>query len=176
MNYRKYLAAGAVFFLVSIPFVAAATEFGAGYGRQFLGNTALQQYEMFVREPLFSKTNLGGLFQVSSQVEVGLAIIHEQGVEYSEVGRFSCIPEVIFRPHNRIHSFVGLGGGFMGGDTEFTRHDLGGPFFLASKVGVRLLLGVEWGVEYVYYHQSNAGIYEHNASFNMQQLAVFCSF
>jgi hypothetical protein len=176
MNFRKHLAAGVVFFTVFAPFAAAATEFGTGYGRQFLGNTSLEQYEMVVREPLFSKTNLGGLLQVSSRVEFGMAVIREQGVEFSELGKFSCIPEVVFRPHNRVHSFVGLGAGFMGGEAEFTRHDLGGPFFLASKVGVRLLLGVEWGVEYVYYHQSNAGIYEHNASLNMQQLAVFCSF
>jgi len=64
----------------------------------------------------------------------------------------------------------------MAGETKFTKHDLGGPFFLASKLGLRLLIGKGWGLEYIYYHQSNAGIYEHNASLNMLQAAIFSTF
>ncbi len=69
---------------------------------------------------------------VSSDVEIGMAIIRDSGDDPSEVGRFSFMPQLGVRPYDR--------------------------------------------VEYVYYHQSNAGIYENNASLNMQQLALFSTF
>lgn len=177
MNTIKCLFISAVFFLIFLtPAASKATQAGGGYSRQFLGNSGLEQYEMFVREPLPYQTILGDDFPISTIIEIGMAIIRETHVEHSEVGRFSLMPELVLSPYGRIHCFAGLGAGFMGGETEFTKHDLGGPLFLASKLGMRFLLGEGWGVEYVYYHQSNAGIYEHNASLNMQQLAMFYTF
>ena len=64
----------------------------------------------------------------------------------------------------------------MTGDTEFTDQNLGGEFFWSSKLGLQLLLGSRFGIEYSYYHQSNAGIYEYNASLNMHQLALTLRF
>ncbi|MBU1567928.1 MAG: acyloxyacyl hydrolase [Proteobacteria bacterium] len=177
MNTVNALLISAVFFSIFVmPPASKATQAGGGYSRQLLGNTGLEQYEMFVREPLSYHTILGDAFQVSSVVEIGMAVIRETHVEHSEIGRFFIMPQLVLRPYNRIHYFFGLGAGFMGGEAEFTRHDLGGAFFLASKLGIRFLFGEGWGVECVYYHQSNAGIYNHNASLNMQQLAMFYTF
>jgi hypothetical protein len=75
-----------------------------------------------------------------------------------------------------VNFIIGLGTGFMVGETEFTDHNLGGAFLLNSKLGVQLLLGEHWGLEYVFYHQSNAGIYNYNASLNMHQLAFAYNF
>jgi len=166
-----------VFFLFLFqPPVAAATEAGGGCARQLWDNTDLLQYEMFVREPLPYKTIVADTLLVSSVVELGIGIIRESQVEHSEVGKVSLMPELVLRPYDRIHYLVGLGAGLMAGETKFTKHDLGGPFFLASKLGLRLLIGKGWGLEYIYYHQSNAGIYEHNASLNMLQAAIFSTF
>jgi Lipid A 3-O-deacylase (PagL) len=177
MNTIKSSLISAAFVLMLLtPATSKATQVGGGYSRQFQGTNNLEQYEMFVREPLSYQTTLGDSFQISTIVEIGMAIIRETHVEHSEIGRFSLMPQLVLSPHGRLNCFVGLGAGFMGGEADFDRHILGGPLFLASKVGVRLLLGEDWGLEYVYYHQSNAGIYEHNASLNMQQLAIFYAF
>ncbi|MFH0783150.1 MAG: acyloxyacyl hydrolase [Pseudomonadota bacterium] len=177
MNAVKCLLSFGVFSLLFlVPSVVKATQVGGGYNRQFLQNKDLQQYEMYVREPLPYKTLIGGDFLVSSGVEIGMGIVREAHVEHSEVGRFCFMPQLVLRQNDRMQYFVGLGAGFMGGTGEFTKHGLGGPFFLASKLGVRFPLGKDWGVESDYYHQSNAGIYDKNASLNMMQLAIYYSF
>ncbi len=166
-----------VFFLICLtPAASGATQAGGGYSRQFLGNSGLEQYEIFVREPLPYQMSLGDAMRISTIIEIGMAIIRETHVDHSEVGRFSLIPQLVLSFSDRIHCFAGLGAGFMGGEAEFDKHILGGPLFLASKVGLRFFLGQGWGLEYDYYHQSNAGIYEYNASLNMQQLAIFFTF
>jgi hypothetical protein len=177
MKTQNGLFFSVVFVLIFLaPPVSTATQTGGGYGRQVIGNTDVEQYEIFIREPLPYKTMLGDTWLVSSDVEIGMAMIRESGVDHSEIGRVSLMPQLVVSPYDRIQFVFGLGAGFMGGDTEFTKHDLGGPFFLASKLGLRFFFGEGWGVEYVYYHQSNAGIYENNASLNMQQLALFYTF
>jgi hypothetical protein len=171
-----------------------ATEVGGGYSRQLIGNTDIEQYEMVVRQPLPYKavlssssaetklmplryrTVFGGELRVSSVVEIAMAVIREADTAGPVVGKFAIMPQLVLRPYNRLHWFFGLGAGLMGGDTAFFEHDLGGNFFLASKIGTRLLLGENWGGELVYYHQSNGGIYDHNASLNMCQLALFYRF
>ena len=177
MNTVKGLLLFVVLGLIFLaPLVAGATQAGGSYSRQFLGNSDIEQYEIFAREPLPYKTILGENCLVSADVEIGMAIIRDSGIDHSEIGRFSLMPQLVVRPSDSVHFFIGLGTGLMGGETEFAKHDLGGPFFLASKLGLRFFLGESWGVEYAYYHQSNAGIYEHNASLNMQQLAMFYTF
>lgn len=177
INTVKCLFMFLVFSLLFLtPAASKAAQAGGGYSREFRGNSGLEQYEMFVREPLSYQTTLGDAFQISTIVEIGMAIIRETHVEHSEVGRFSLMPQLVLSSCGRIQYFVGLGAGFMGGEAEFNKHVLGGPLFLASKVGLRLLLGEGWGFEYVYYHQSNAGMYEYNASLNMQQMAMFYTF
>jgi hypothetical protein len=177
MNTLNGLLLSVVLLLIVLaPPVSTATQTGGGYGRQLLGNTDLEQYEIVVREPLPYKMILGDTCLVSSDVEIGMAIIRDSGDDPSEVGRFLFMPQLGVRPYDRVQFVIGLGTGFMGGETKFTKHDLGGPFFLASKLGLRFFFGEGWGVEYVYYHQSNAGIYENNASLNMQQLALFSTF
>jgi hypothetical protein len=174
--------------------VAMATEVGGGYSRQLLNNTDIEQYEMVVRQPLAFKAELGSSsaqtkrmpsrymaafgwdLRVSSVVEMAMAVIREADTAGPVVGKFAIMPQLVLRPYDRLNWFFGLGAGFMGGDTAFFEHDLGGNFFLASKIGTRLLLGENWGGELVYYHQSNGGIYEHNASLNMCQLAFFYRF
>lgn len=173
---QKALGISAFLYFSASPLDLQATEIGGGYGRQFLNNTDIEQYEMLVREPLDYKTVLGKRFLIASDVEIGMAVIREAGVLHSEIAKFSIIPQLVFQSSDRVHYFVGLGSGLMAGVPEFVRHDLGGPFFLASKVGLRVLFGKNWGLECAYYHQSNAGIYEHNASLNMLQLALYSRF
>ncbi|MDK9708146.1 MAG: acyloxyacyl hydrolase [Desulforhopalus sp.] len=192
-----HLAAGFFRVIVCLSFLtlapsAMALEMGGGYSRQLLNNTAIEQYEMVVRQPLAYKAELsgwsdqtkrmplrmvfGGELRISSVVEMAMAVIREADTAHPAVGKFTIMPQLVLRPHNRLHWFFGLGAGLMGGDTAFTEHDLGGNFFLASKIGTRLLLGDNWGSELVYYHQSNGGIYDHNASLNMCQFALFYRF
>lgn len=177
MNKIKCWSRFAVFFFMFLisPF-SKATQIGGGYNRQFLENTDIQQLEIYVREPLPYKTLLGGDFQVSSGLEIGVGMLWEAHADHSELARISFMPQLALRKNDSIEYFVGLGAGFMGGKGEFTKHGLGGPFFLASKLGLRISLGKDWGVETNYYHQSNGGIYEENASLNMMQLAFYSSF
>lgn len=156
--------------------ISMATQMGGGYGRQILGNTNLEQYEMFVREPLSYKTMIGDHYVITSDIEIGVATIREIDDADSGIGRFSVMPQLSLSPFDRMQCLVGLGTGFMVGDTEFTKHNLGGPLFLAAKLGLRFFFTEDWGLEYVYYHQSNAEIYHYNASLNMQHLAIFYTF
>lgn len=163
------------FFFLTVTPVAMATEVGGGYSRQLVNNTDIEQYEMAVRQPLAYRTVFGGELWVSSVVEIAMAVIREADTAGSVVGKFAIMPQLVLR-YDRLHWFFGLGAGLMGGDTAFFEHDLGGNFFLVSKVGTSLLLGENWGGELVYYHQSNAGIYDHNASLNMCQFALLYRF
>lgn len=170
------------FFLVLIitgassSFAGMASQAGVGYGMEFRHNKELEQYEVFWRQPLAYETSLGDTWHVATGIELGAALIRESGSDNSSTGRFSVMPQVILSPHDMVNFIVGFGAGFMAGETEFTDNDLGGAFLLNSKVGVQLLLGVHWGLEYVFYHQSNAGIYDNNIGLNMHQFAVSYNF
>ncbi len=151
-------------------------EIGGTYGREFLHNTDVEQYELFVRAPLpYQKQTDSGL-KIATAVEIGAATIRERSGDTDSAGRFSVMPQVSLSPHQNLNFFVGLGAGFMVGNTEFTDQNLGGEFLLASKLGLEILLGDHFKIGYSYYHQSNAGIYEYNSSLNMHQLALSCSF
>lgn len=149
------------------------SEIGGSIGLQLLGNTDLVQYEMEIRQPLPFSTTFGGRVKVASAIEMSLGLVRENGVVHSEIGRFAFIPELIAELHPRLEILAGIGAGFMGGNDEFTKHNLGGPIFFASKIGVRLPVTPSWGVALLYYHQSNGGLYEHNASLNMQMAGLY---
>lgn len=161
---------------VSSSFAEMSSQLGVGYGMQFRNNHDLEQYEVFWRQPLSYKTTLGDTWNVSTDIELAAALIRESNSDNDGTGRFSIMPQVILSPHDMVNFIIGLGTGFMVGETEFTDHNLGGAFLLNSKLGVQLLLGEHWGLEYVFYHQSNAGIYNYNASLNMHQLAFAYNF
>ena len=175
---RSYFLRAVVPFLYFLmaPVIVMATEVGGGYSRQLVENTGLEQYELFVREPLPYKTIVGDTLPVFSALEIAAGLIRDANDDHFGIGKFSVMPQVVLEPNDRIHYFFGLGAGLMAGDTKFSRHDLGGPFFLASKLGMRFFLGEGWGLEASYYHQSNAGIYDHNASLNMLQMAFVYDF
>ena len=157
-------------------FAEMSSQLGVGYGKQFRDNDDLEQYEVFWRQPLPYKTILGDSWNVLTDIEFSAALLRESGSGHTGTGRFSLMPQVVLSPHNMVNFIIGFGAGFMAGQTEFTDHDLGGPFLLSSKLGMQFLLGEHWGLEYVYYHQSNAGIYDHNASLNMHQLVFAYNF
>lgn len=159
--------------IVAITGMARSSEIGGSIGLQLLGNTDLVQYEMDIRQPLPHSTTLGGRVKVTSAVEVSLGLARENDVAHSGIGRFALIPELIAELHPRLEILGGIGAGFMGGDGEFTKHNLGGPFFFASKFGLRLPVTPSWGVTLLYYHQSNGGLYEHNSSLNMQMVGFY---
>lgn len=151
-------------------------QLGVGYGQELRGDLDLTQYEIFWRKPLSYQTTLGDNWNVSTTIELGLGLIWESGSDNDGTARFSVMPQLILSPHDRVIFIIGIGAGFMAGETDFKDHNLGGSFLLNSKVGVQVLLGEHWGLEYVFYHQSNAGIYDYNASLNMHQLAFAYNF
>lgn len=173
---RILLIPGTVLCCSSLAMPAMSMEIGGTYAREFLHNTDVEQYELFVRAPLPYQRQTDSGFKISSAVEIGAATIREKNSDTDSAGRFSVMPQVSLSPHQNINFFVGLGAGFMVGNTEFTDQNLGGEFLLASKLGLEFLLGEHFKIGYSYYHQSNAGIYEYNSSLNMHQLALSCSF
>jgi len=178
MNTSKILPLAFLLLLISAAssFAEMSTQLGVGYGTQFRNNEDLEQYEVFWRQPLPYKTSLGDTWNVTTDLELSAALLRESGSGHTGTGRFSLMPQVILSPHEMVNFIIGFGPGFMVGQTEFDDHDLGGAFLLSSKLGVQFVLGEHWGLEYVYYHQSNAGIYDHNASLNMHQLAFAYNF
>jgi hypothetical protein len=166
-----------ILFLYTItPFPAASAELGIGYGKEFRNNNNLEQYEVYVREPLPFKMDFDSNFKIMSAVEVGLAMIREAKSTNGEAARISVMPEVILSPNRHVNFIFGLGTGFMLGNTEFTNHDLGGPILFDSKIGLQFMFGMHWNVGYFYFHQSNAGIYDCNSGLNMHQLALSFTF
>lgn len=157
-------------------FAEMSGQLGVGYGREFRENTDLAQYEIFYRHALPYKTTLADYWQVSTDLEFGGALIREAGFDNIGTGRFSIMPQVVVSPHKMVNFIFGLGAGFMAGRTDYSDNQLGGHFLLNSKVGVQIVLGEHWGLEYDFYHQSNAGIYDHNDGLNMNQVALSYSF
>lgn len=160
----------------SSSFAGMSTQLGVGYGIEFRENKDLAQYEVFWRQPLPYKTILGDNWNVSTSIELGTALLRESGSDNSGTARFSLMPQVIISPHDMVNFIFGLGAGFMAGETDFTDQNLGGTFLLNSKVGAQLLLGEHWGLEYIFYHQSNAKIYDHNGGLNMHHFAFVYNF
>jgi hypothetical protein len=161
---------------VAIPSLALATEIGFAYGREFRDNMDLAQHELFIRESLPLQWEFAYDFKILTRLELGMAMIKEAHSENDEPFRVSIMPQVILNPMKNVHLFFGVGPGFMIGNTKFTNHDLGGSFLLASKIGFQFILGPQWSVGYYFFHQSNGGVYENNASLNMHQLGLSYSF
>jgi hypothetical protein len=157
-------------------FAEMSSQVGVGYGKELQANENLAQYEVFWRQPLPYKTTLGDSWSLATDMEMAAALLREEGSDNDEAGRFSVMPRVIFSPHAMINFIVGLGAGFMVGETEFTDQNLGGSFLFNAKVGAQLVLGEHWGLEYVFYHQSNADIYDHNIGLNMHHFALLYIF
>lgn len=153
--------------------VSAATgQLGIGYGKQFLDNEDIFQVELFYRMPLSYKKDLGDIWKLSTALEFGGAVIDDSESETSSTGRLSLMPQMVLSPNDTVHFIFGIGTGFMMGETEFEDHNLGGPFFLSAKLGLLFVIGQHFGIEYNYYHQSNAGIYDYNGSLNMHHVGL----
>ncbi len=178
MNTSKILSISLLLIFLggSSSFAEMSTQLGFGYGKDYRDDVDLAQYEVFWRQPLSYTTTLGENWNVSTGVEFGTALIRESGSDNVGTARFSVMPQVMLSPNDMVNFIVGIGPGLMIGETEFTDHDLGGFFLLNSKIGIQFLLGEHWGVECVFYHQSNAGIYDHNASLNMPQISLSYNF
>jgi len=155
---------------------AMAREFGASYGREFKENNDVEQYELFYREPLPFQREFDSGFRISSDVEIAAALIREADSDNDEGGRFSIMPQLILSPQPHINLVLGIGAGFMVGNTNFADQDLGGELLLNAKVGLQFLLGQHWSLGYFYYHQSNAGIYDENQGLNMNNVLLSYSF
>ena len=150
---------------------AASGQLGVGYGKA-LGNAEISQFELFYRLPLSYQKDLGDVWKLSTALEFGGAVIDDSESETSSTGRLSLMPQMVLSPNDTVHFVFGVGTGFMMGETDFEDHNLGGPFFFSGKFGLLLVMGQHFGIEYNYYHQSNAGIYDFNASLNMHHVAL----
>ena len=178
MNLNKTVRIGWLLYLLTGASVASASsgQLGVGYGQELRGNTDISQVELFYRMSLFYQKDLGDVWKLSTALEFAGAVIDDSESETSSTGRLSLMPQMILSPNDMAHFIVGFGSGFMMGETDFEDHNLGGPFFLSSKVGFLLVFGEHFGLVYNYYHQSNAGIYDYNASLNMHHVAVLYKF
>lgn len=155
----------------TVNIASAKLQLGAGYGREFRGNTELEQFEAFLRLPVPYSTQWGE-WDVDTGLELAGAAIHERGADNDDTGRFSLMPYMTLSPNKVIRLMAGIGAGFMAGETDFTDHNLGGSFCFVSKFGVQLVISDLVGLEYTFFHQSNGGIYDYNASLNMNQIAL----
>jgi hypothetical protein len=165
-----------VFLCAPLAFSRMPTQLGFGYGQDIRGDKNIDQYEVSWREPLTYTETLFEDWKVTAILEFSWALIKEEDSNSSGTARLSLMPQLVLSPHDMINFIAGFGAGFMAGTTEFTSHNLGGPFLFASKLGAQLVLGEHWGLESVYYHQSNAGLYEYNASLNIILLACTYKF
>lgn len=174
MNIIKTVVIGCFLYLLTgVSTVSAASgQLGVGYGEEFRGNEDLSQIELYYRMPLSYQKDLGDVWKLSTALEFGGAVIDDSDSDTSATGRVSLMPQMRLSPSDSVHFLVGIGPGVMMGETEFADHNLGGPFFLSSKVGLLLVFGQHFGIEYNFYHQSNAGIYDYNASLNMHHIAL----
>lgn len=178
MNVLKYLQTFCIISVLCCYSTAsgAGGQLGIGYGQEFRGNTDLSQIELFYRMPLSYSRALGEQWKLSTNLEFSGAVLDDNNSDTSSSGMLSLMPQVMLSPNDYLSFLAGLGAGGILGETEFEDHNLGGPFFLSSKVGVQLLLGKHVGLEYNFYHQSNAGIYDYNASLNMHLVALSYKF
>lgn len=177
MNRPKLLVVSLIMLLGAAANPAfAKIQLGAGFGKEFRGNTDIEQFEGFLRLPLPYATEWGE-WDFATGLELAGALIRENSdADVDDAGRFSLMPYFTLSPNEVFHLHAGLGAGFMTGNTEFTDHNLGGSFCLVSKFGFELVLSDTIGLEYTFYHQSNAGIYDYNASLNMNQVALTVHF
>lgn len=155
---------------------AMAREIGVDYGREFKENNDVEQYEVYYREPLPFQREYDSGLRIASDIELAGAFLRDKENDSDEAGRFSIMPQVMFCPHPHINLLLGVGAGFMVGDTKFGNQDLGGEFLLNGKVGIAFLLGQHWSLGYFYYHQSNAGMYDNNQGLNMNSVLLSYSF
>lgn len=164
---------GVLLFMGTSWHTAMAGDMSFGYGKEFRGNDNIEQFEVAYREKLPYSWGGGESLEVLTGVEGAAAYVREDGGNSDAAMRFSAMPILLIGPENSIgHLVLGFGAGLMAGETEFTDHNLGGPFFFASKVGLRLVFADRVMVEYDFYHQSNAGIYDYNAGLTMNMLSV----
>jgi len=166
----------AIFLAVPSAFAGMAGQVGVGYGLQFLGNTDIEQFELFWRYPLSYSTVVADSWKISTGLEWSGALLRDHSCNIVDTGRFSLMSQLYISPHEKVVFIVGFGAGYMEGATQFGDHNLGGSFLLSSKLGLQYALGRNWGLEYVYYHQSNASLYDANSSLNMNQLALSYNF
>jgi hypothetical protein len=173
MHMSKYFLLPVVLVLIcaSPALARMSTQLGFGYGKDIRGDKNLEQYELTWTESLSYSTTFWNDWKVSTAIELSWALLKESGANHSGTARLFLMPQMVLSPNDMFDFILGFGSGFMIGGTDFPDHDLGGSFFIASKVGLQLMIGKHWGVESVYYHQSNAGLYDSNASLNMIHLA-----
>lgn len=146
-------------------------QLGVSYGQEFRVNKNISQVELFWRQKL-PYAGSGDNWTITTAIELAGALLDEKGSDNSSTSRFSLMPQVHFTTGKIANFIAGIGAGYMSGETDFSGHDLGGPFLLSAKLAFQLFLGKRFSLEYCYYHQSNASIYEDNYGLNMHQVAL----
>jgi hypothetical protein len=152
------------------PVFAGSDDITLSYGRNFRDNTNIEQYALGWNHELPWLTSGYG-WRLTTSVELEGALIDEETSNDDPTGRFSVMPQAHLWLANIFRLTAGFGTGLMAGETEFAHHNLGGPFFFNSKLGAEVILQ-RFSIGYYYYHQSNAGIYDYNASLNMNMIGA----
>ncbi|WP_457577765.1 acyloxyacyl hydrolase [Desulfomarina sp.] len=166
------------FLFLSLPTLSnastvAGTKIGTSISRELRENRNLQLYELFFLRPLFRFDSAPfDSLKLSSQVEYSIGFLEDTEAGGDSTMRFAVMPRLLFTPSQYYDLVLGFGAGYMSGETEYPRHNLGGSFFFQSKVGISIHVTKKLSLGYLFFHQSNAGLYSYNASLNTFQMEI----
>lgn len=149
---------------------AETTSVGLRYGKGFRG-TDFDQYDLVVSRDFSWQKSCPYGWRMRSDIEGILSVLTWDG---DTAIKPSVMPNLILSsPGKKVDLIAGIGLGVMIGDTEFSDdHDLGGAFFFQGQAGFRVSITENIFLGYRYFHQSNADIYDRNASINLNQVEI----
>ena len=166
------------FLILSLPVFSVAStvdqpKIGAGISRELREIRDLQLYEIFYLQPFFQPDSpISDSLKLSTQMEYSLGFLKDTSPGGDSTMRFAIMPRLLFTPSQYFDLIIGFGAGYMSGETEYPRHNLGGSFFFQSKVGISIHVSKKLSLGYLFFHQSNAGLYSYNASLNTFHMEI----
>ncbi len=166
------------FLFLSLPVLSSAapvtqSKIGTSISRELRENRDLQLYEIFYLQPFsWPDSTISDTLRLSSQVEYSVGFLEDTSPGGDSTMRFAVMPRLLFAPSQHLDLILGFGAGYMSGETEYPRHNLGGSFFFQSKVGISIHVTKKLSLGYLFFHQSNAGLYSYNASLNAFQMEI----
>jgi hypothetical protein len=161
------------FFALTLEATVAEAKIGASISRELRENHDLQLYELFYLQPFsWPESTVADTLKLSSRIEYSAGFLEDTSPDDGSTARFAVMPRLLISPSRYLDFILGFGAGFMTGDTEYPGHNLGGPFFFQSKVGISINITRKLSLGYLFFHQSNAGLYSYNASLNTFQMEI----
>ena len=166
------------FLFLSLPVLSTAStdarpKIGTSISRELRENRDLQLHEVFFLQPFsWPDSSISDSLKLSTQMEYSLGFLEDTSPGGDSTMRFAVMPRLLLTPSPYFDLNLGFGAGYMSGETEYPRHNLGGSFFFQSKVGISIHVTKKLSLGYLFFHQSNAGLYSYNASLNTFQMEI----